>query len=544
MLLASVVFPMANANAAQASTASTQSPIKHTIVIYQENRSFDSYFGTYPNASGFKSLPGTPSVNGIPMDSFNLDENGNKVTPWLAPNNDQTLDVNHHYDAMMKAVDNGKMDQFYMQSELNAKGSGTIAMSYNDYHNIPAYWQYAQHYTLADNWYQPVYGPSTPGALYLVAAQSGAKDKPITGDPGPKNNFGGDAKWPGINYNLTYKNIGDEMTDKNISWGWYQGGYAAKDDSYSAHHNPFQYFQNYEDGKYNNNLKDYNDFAKDVDNGTLPTVAFVKGAYGDDEHPGKGNQSTPGSEDFSVKTINKIMSSKYWNDTAIVITYDESGGYWDHVAPPQVTPGPDGLQGEGPRIPAIVISPYAKENYVSHVQYDTTSILKFIEWNYGLQALNNRDANASNMLDMFNFDHPNFTPYIYSMSNDTPVSQFGTAVKVSVNNAPMSASMAGQGAFIGVDGKTKLPLLDLARSLNADLSYDAQSRMISMMYNHHLIQFTLGSNSVIVDGQEKMMTTKLWISSMGHAYISADSLSIISGITTSSNSLQLTIETN
>ncbi|SEB82397.1 alkaline phosphatase family protein [Paenibacillus sp. GP183] len=425
----------------------TNSPVKHTVVIFQENRTFDNYWGTYPYAPGFHAISGTPQdvvnfkhvsdnvVKDVSGNVYNPDDNGNPVYPWhdTGKAKIQQPDVNHGYADMIAMVDGGKMDKFYT---MNSKGTnptrGKLSMSYFDYNEIPAYWQYAQHYALADNYFQPVSGPSTPGAFYLIAAQSGNGSDPannnvpssqITSDPSPKNGpFGGDNP-KGLTYNLTYKNIGDELTANNQSWAWYAGGWdAAKANpgspealKYSPHHNPFQYFQNYEDGKYIQNLKDYTHFSQDVANGTLPTVSFIKGGYGDDEHPGLGNQSTPSAEDFTVKTINQIMNSPYWKDTAIIVTYDEGGGFYDHVAPPEAVKTADGLIGNSTRVPALVISPYSKQNYVSHVQYDHTSILKFLEWNYNLPALNNRDKNANNLLDMFDFKHPNAKPYVYQL---------------------------------------------------------------------------------------------------------------------------------
>jgi phospholipase C len=444
----SCVIMTANVGMATAKTdsSSTNSPIKHTVVIFQENRTFDNYFGTYPYAPGFHPISGTPQdvanfklvtgnvVKDVYGNVYNPDDKGNPVYPWHDAGNGNLLqqDVNHGYADMIAMLDGGKMDKFY---QLNSKGTnptrGQLSMSYFDYNEIPAYWQYAQHYALADNYFQPVSGPSTPNAFYLVAAQSGNGSAPadnnipltqITSDPSPKNGpFGGD-NTHGLTYNLTYKNIGDVLTENNRSWAWYAGGWdAAKANpgspealKYSPHHNPFQYFQNYEDGKYSSNLKDYNNFAQDVANGTLPTVSFVKGGYGDDEHPGS-NQSTPSAEDFSVKTINQIMNSPYWKDTAIIVAYDEGGGFYDHVAPPTAVKTVDGLVGDSTRVPALVISPYAKQNYVSHVQYDHTSILKFLEWNYKLPALNNRDLNANNLLDLFNFEQPNNKPFVYQL---------------------------------------------------------------------------------------------------------------------------------
>jgi phospholipase C len=525
---------------AQSNDASTNTPIKHTIVIYQENRSFDNYFGTYPTAPGFHALPGTPTVNNIPPGSMNLDANGNPHSPQNLDNTLKTKDVDHGYNDMIKGYDNGKMDMVYQVNEAKAAGTGDIAMGYYDYKAIPALWQYAQHFTLADNFFSAVWGPSTPNALYLIAAQSGTKDKPITGDPAPKDGFGPDQAWGPLTYNLTYKNIGDELSAKGISWAWYQSGYAAKDSTYSSHHNPFQYFQNYEDGKYNNNLKDYNNLATDIANGKLPAVSFVKAGYDSDEHP---SNSDPSGESFTVKTINAIMKSPYWKDTAIIVTYDESGGYWDHVAPPQVTPGPDGLQGDGTRMPALVVSPYAKQNYVSHVQYDTTSILKFIETNYGVSALNNRDANANNLLDAFDFNHPDFTPYIFNDGTSAIPSKYGQSVKVMINNAQMATGTVGEAPFINKGNHTMVPVADFARNINAAVHYDSKSDTVILVHGKDVVQFQEGKDHASVNGLDMKLDSKVWQSPTEHMYIPLSSISKLFGFDVSYNNGVVTIIT-
>ncbi|MGG1401645.1 alkaline phosphatase family protein [Bacillus salipaludis] len=533
----------------------TASPIKHTVVIFQENRTFDNYFGTYPYAPGFKLLPGTPKdvrnfkyvTGSVPRDVngniYNPDSNGNPVYPWhdAGKGEIQETDVNHGYTAMFSMADEGKMDKFYQVNHDSGKPTdtndkGLLSMSYFDYNEIPAYWQYAQHFAMADNYFQPVYGPSTPGALYLVAAQSGNGNETtntntnpkaqITGDPSPKNGpFGGDST-NGLKYNLTYKNIGDELSASNQSWAWYAGGWdAAKADpasaeakTYSPHHNPFQYFQNYEDGKYDNNLKDYNNFAKDIDNGNLPSVSFIKAGYGDDEHPGTGNQSTPSAEEFTVDTINKIMSSPYWKDTAIIVTYDEGGGFFDHIAPPTVTPNADGLQGDGPRIPAMVISPYAKENYVSHVQYDHASVLKFLEWNYGLPALNSKDANANNMLDMFDFEHPNFLPYMFNDGDLTAKSSNGPVAEVQLNNALLGVSHPGEASFVDNKGNVMVPLDDFARSINGLVTQTKENRLV-LTTNDKDIEWKVQGSTAFVDHKPVHLITPAIKSKTGITYI-------------------------
>ncbi|MCZ8513766.1 stalk domain-containing protein [Paenibacillus filicis] len=529
-----LLFPYASARAADSPSPATASPVKHLVVIFQENRSFDNYFGTYPNAPGFRPLPGTPAAEGIPQGSYNLDENGKQVAPFLFSNEElQTADVNHNFDDMAKAVNGGKMDGFYMASENHAKGTGRIAMGYYDYNALPAYWQYAQHFSMADHFFQPIFGPSTPGALYLVAAQSGNAGNAIKGDPVPAfGPLGGDGgkRWEP----LTYANIGDKLSAKGISWSWYQGGYAAADQTYSSHHNPFQYFKNYDTGAYASNLKDYNDFKKDLDNRSLPAVSYVKGAYGDDEHPGLGNQSTPTAEDFSVQTINDLMRTDYWKDTAVIITYDESGGYWDHMAPPQLQPSPDGLAGAGPRIPMILVSPYSKMNFVSHTTYDHTSILKFIEWNWGVDALNSRDASVSNITDMFDFDHPNFAPYVYPLQQ-IHTNPYGTAAAVQFNNAPLAQTIIGEYAFYDKDKQLMIPVTDLARSLNAVVSYNPDTKTVTLAYNNHSVDLKLNSDQASADGAGVTLEKAVWVSSSSHAYLSQAAVHNLPGVSLTKN---------
>jgi phospholipase C len=497
------------------------SPIKHTIVIFQENRSFDNYFGTYPHAEGFLPLPGTPAVNGIPDGAYNSDAKGEKVPPFLLGTDQRkTVDVQHGYEAMISAYNEGLMDKYV------EKNNKTTPMGHYDYRVLSAYWQYAQHFSLADNWYQPVFGPSTPGALYLVAAQSGNAEKPLKGDSEPA--YGRSTKgtrWEG----LRYPNIGDRLSEHKVSWAWYQGGYATGS-KYTAHHNPFQYFDNYEKGSYKDNVKDYDELEKDIAAGRLPAVVYVKAKSGEDEHAG-GNSLVDTGMEFAVDTVNLIMESQYWHNSAIIITYDESGGFWDHVPPPQVDPGPDGLQGLGPRIPTLVISPYAKRNYVSHVQYDTTSVLRFIEWNCGVESLNNRDANAANILDMFDFAHPDYTPYIFhgDGGGKPEKSAYGAAAAVRLNNALLAddGGAPDGGPFVDKSGNVMIPLRSFARNINAVLT--VEGKQVGMIFNQHLAEFTLGSDKAALDGVLLELPAKIWVSPRDEAYISVASIGRMPG---------------
>jgi phospholipase C len=166
---------------------------------------------------------------------------------------------------------------------------------------------------------------------------------------------------------------------------------------------PFSYFADLADGTAarEEHLKDEADFLQDLSQGTLPNVVFLKPLGPDDEHPGEGGVLN--GDRHAATLIKAIQHSPYWKNSAIIVTYDENGGFWDHVAPPA-----GDRWGPGTRVPAIIVSPYAKRGFVDHTVYDTTSILRFIEWRWGLYPLGERDARANNLLAAFDFSQPVF----------------------------------------------------------------------------------------------------------------------------------------
>ena len=202
----------------------------------------------------------------------------------------------------------------------------------------------------------------------------------------------------------TNPTIGDRLTAKGISWAWYCGGWNAAlaghpDRLFQFNHQPFAYFAKYAPGTPGaRHLKDESAFNAAVANGTLPAVSFVKPDGVDNEHPGYTNLYT--GEVHAAQLIESIMHSPLWKSTAIIVTYDENGGFWDHVAPPKID-----RWGDGTRVPAIVISPFARRHFVDHTTYDTTSILAFIERRFGLRPLSSRDAAAAPLLGAFDFKH-------------------------------------------------------------------------------------------------------------------------------------------
>jgi phospholipase C len=196
--------------------------------------------------------------------------------------------------------------------------------------------------------------------------------------------------------------IGDRLTAKGVSWGWFSEGWTSTmagraPDGFAYHHQPFVYFANYAEGTAGriDHLRDLGSFDLAALGGLLPAVSFIEPLETHTEHP--GNSILAGEREV-MRIINEVRNGPNWSDAAIIITYDENGGFWDHVPPPKVD-----RWGPGTRVPTIVISPYAKKGYVDHTIYDTTSILALIEHRFALQPLSTRDGLAIDMQNAFDF---------------------------------------------------------------------------------------------------------------------------------------------
>jgi len=463
----------------------TTTPIKHVVVIFQENVSFDHYFATYPGAKNpdgepqFHARPGTPGVNGL-NDGL-LNHNPNSAKPVrLDRSQNHTCDMNHDYTPEQQAFDKGLMDKFVeftgtACSDANEVSLGKgIVMGYYDGNTVTALWNYAQHFALNDNSYNTVFGPSTPGALNLVSGQTHGVDmsavigdipgdvvgNTIIGDPDPIYDDCGSPEQLGML--STNKKVGTLLNAKGITWGWFQGGFTPSAvvngkavcnthtnrldgtpvKAYSAHHNPFEYYPLSANPHHlpptspamightdqANHQYDLSDFWKAAFSGNLPAVSFLKAPRAHDGHPG---YSTPLDEQvLIVDTLNKLQSLPDWRETAVIIAYDDSDGWYDHQMAPIINQsassadaltGPGacgtgthalgGFQGRcgyGPRTPLLVISPWARENFVDSTLTDQSSILKFIEdnWNLGRIGNGSFDAVAGSLLNMFDFSHP------------------------------------------------------------------------------------------------------------------------------------------
>jgi phospholipase C len=482
----------------------TTTPIKHLVVLFQENVAFDHYFGTYPNAANsdgtpFQPAPGTPAVDGFTPEL--LTHNPNSAQPFRLGGPDQqvTCDQDHEYTAEQKAFNAGAMDKFVENTgvaqgeECKAPlyGPKGLVMGYYDGNSVTALWNYAQHYALSDNSYGTTFGPSTPGALNLVTGQTHGVVKTYMPDgkqfpagevlDNAGNNQGtviGDSQPYGddcssrdqVQFSSANKNIGDLLNAKAVSWGFFQGGFkptGTKDDKavcgathnvgvalggtgkdgarpfgtkgdYIPHHEPFQYYSSTANPHHlapsstdligstdqANHQYDLSDFWTAADAGKLPAVSFLKAAGYQDGHAGYSDPID--EQQYLVETVNHLQRLPQWKDTAVVIAYDDSDGWYDHKPSPLVMPSKsqyDALNGDGtcgtggapatyqgrcgygPRLPLLVISPYAKANYVDHTLTDQSSILKFIEdnWNTGRIGDDSFDEKAGSLTGMFDF---------------------------------------------------------------------------------------------------------------------------------------------
>ena len=314
------------------------------------------------------------------------------------------------------------MDRF-----VSAGNSGGLPLGYYNAVTLPL-GQLAAKFTLADHVFHAAYGvsllnhfwligaatPRWPNAPQAVRAQVGANGKLLRDGAVTPNGYLVNTAYSAIGPHprqtkpselvppLTNPTIGDRLTAKGISWAWYSGGWnAAKaghpDRLFQFNHQPFAYFANCAPGTPGaSHLQDETALDGAIADGTLPAVSFVKPDGTDNEHPGYANLCD--GETHAAALIEAIMHSPLWKSTAIIVTYDENGGFWDHVPPPK-----NDRWGDGTRVPPIVISPFAKRHFVDHTTYDTTSILALIEKHFDLRALSKRDGSAAPLLNAFDF---------------------------------------------------------------------------------------------------------------------------------------------
>ena len=534
----------------------TRTPIKHVVVIIPENRTFDNYFGTYPQAANipgeqswigvpapkFVARPGTPKANTLTpallLNNPNRGRFGGAANPTrLGPADAFTCDMGHNYEPEQQAYNGGKADRFPETTAGNGQGcqlDGTTVMNYYDGNTVTALWNYAQNYAMSDNSFSTNYGPTVPGHANLIAGTTHGiiihdpsnPDNPNSSgfyvNPNDKSVTLVDANLPGYlddcgsgrTFEFTGKNVGDLLNEKKVTWGYFQGGFlptkpatfdangkvltpAACKSQHTAHSmvidghtymvqnpstnpggdihglsndystgvTPFMKYASTRNphhlrptsdamiGKTDqaNHMYDISDFFTSLSAGSLPSVSYVKAPVYQYGHPSSSDPLT--EQGFIVETINAVQKSQFWKDTAIVIVWDDSDGWYDHVVPPVLTPsatnldflfgpgncgtpkpGADGARcGVGPRQPLLVISPYAKSNFIDHTLTHQASVLRFIEdnWNLGFidgpvappQGTGSVDRYANSLDNMFDFKaKPNTVPLILDPVTGTVVS--------------------------------------------------------------------------------------------------------------------------
>ncbi|WP_328828944.1 alkaline phosphatase family protein [Streptomyces sp. NBC_00252] len=567
----------ANSGGHHPSGTHTATPIKHVVVIYDENVSFDHYFATYPEAANtdgtkFKAAAHTPKADNL-LNAGLLKKNPNLYTPTrLSSSQAMTCDQNHSYGPEQYAADGGKADKYVENTEVNKCtglfGEPGLVMDYYDGNTVTGLWNYAQQYSLNDKSFSSVYGPSTPGALNLVSGQTHGviSVDPASGTENPKQTTTPDsyavvspnAKGVGTVINdpdpafddcsdkdhtstnalaaMQGKNIGDLLNSKNVSWGWFQGGFrpstawdgksgnyakcagtthtnvgGAAVVDYSPHHSPFEYYKSTSNphhlapksiaeighnGRANHNY-DLTDFDAALKTGNLPAVSFLKAAEYQDGHAGYSDPTD--EQNFLIKEINALQQSPEWKSTAVVVAYDDSDGWYDHVTSKvrngstDSTVGSNGKAldsaacqsgpaakggyadrcGPGTRQPLLVISPYSKVNKVDHTATEQASITRFIEnnWHTGRIGDASFDQRAGSLTHMFDFKHPNNKQVLLntdgSVKSVKRIPHYTQTASSASDLAAYNQDLAAQNVSYSGSTSTSLPIAIAAGILTA-----------------------------------------------------------------------------
>jgi len=383
-------LPLTVAPASQPAPPGMQN-IKHIVFIIKENRTFDNYFGTFRGADGATS---GKIHTGKTIRLGHLSDSPPR-------------DIDHGWLAAHTAVDGGKMDQFDLIAGGNQNGD---YLSYTQLHqsDIPNYFAYGLHFVLADRMFSSIETESFPNHLYSVAADSAGAINNPNGTWGCDADENTTVEVMDREGRLSYKfpcfdiqTLADSLQAADISWKYYAPSQGESGYNWSAL-DAIRHIRN--TPLWVTNVVPYTQFVSDAQNGKLPAVSWVVTTAELSEHP---IHSSCAGENTSVQEVNAVMQGPLWNSTAIFITWDDFGGFYDHVPPPGLD-----VYGLGPRVPLLIVSPYAKAGTVSHTQYEFASFLKFVETRYSLPPLTSRDANANSMTDSFNFLQTPLAPLV------------------------------------------------------------------------------------------------------------------------------------
>jgi phospholipase C len=363
----------------------TRWPIKHVVFLIKENRTFDNLFGTFPGANGAATANDSSTIRPL-----------TRGTDGRLPG-----DIPHCYTCALRAWDNGRMDGFD-QGGLTTKWAFTRL----DRDQLPNYWHWARRFVLADNFFASAQGPSFPNHLYSIAAQSGgAVDNPrrhgffsnTFGCDAPSQQvvqvFDSEGRTRYVPPCFDFETEGDLLNAAEIPWAYYAATEMQRGYIWSAYSAIRRYREHPK--RWERHIFSVDDVIQDIQKDALPPVTWITPRFQLSEHP---ETSFCYGENWTTKVINAIMRSDMWGDTAIFLTWDDYGGFYDHVPPPQVD-----RFGFGFRVPLLVISPYAKKGRIDHRLGEFSSVLRFIEDNWGLSQLTRRDRRAHNLTYDFDF---------------------------------------------------------------------------------------------------------------------------------------------
>ncbi len=365
------------------------SPIEHIVVIMQENRSFDNLFNGFPGADTAQ----TGMNGGQPI----------ALTPIALGD---SRDLDHSHRRWWKDWNQGKMDSFAQDSA----NPSTLPYSYVPEKDVEPYWTLAQQYVLGDRMFQSNTGPSFVAHQYMIAGQAANVAENPTGsvwgcDAGPGSTAAlvgpNGTDLPGVYPCFDYQTTADLLDEKGVTWRYYAPASGDKFFVLSA----YQAIRHIRFGNdWNDNvISPQNRVLTDIQHGELAQVTWIVPDWAHSDHPSSGSEGP----DWVASIVNAIGNSPFWNSTAIFVTWDDWGGWYDHVDPPKVD-----AMGPGFRVPLLVISPYAKHGYVSHHIHEASGFIAFIEHNFDLGTLGARDAGSDAYQDCFDYTQkpPAFTP--------------------------------------------------------------------------------------------------------------------------------------
>ncbi len=380
-----VPAPVGGRSGQIAASPSSNSPIKHVIIIVRENHSFDNLFGRMPGVDG--STTAKVETKNVPLND----------TP-----DPMKEDLGHGGPSAVNAVNGGQMNRFYRL--VNASQNGLdVADSQYTQQQVPDYWAYAQKYAIADHFFSTIMASSFPNHLALImGTANNTYDNPVM-DPKAFRSWGCDAapstkvaavvngKNAFVKPCFNNQTIADEANEGGVSWRYY----APPPGSFGYIWSTFDEIKHIRySGEWAKNVPNSDQFQSDLKKGRLAGITWLTTDLPTSDHP---PASICTGQNWTAQQIDAIMKSKFWKSTAIVLTWDDFGGFYDHVAPPV-----ESQYLLGPRVPTIVISPYAKTSFVDHTQYDFRSILKFLEDNFHLPQTMNYDRTVSSIGNMLN----------------------------------------------------------------------------------------------------------------------------------------------